>query len=180
MYHCREQGVHWDRYKGGGRWIIDRNGHLRMFEYPQVADVFVYCCKHHGVPLANQVANSLEAKLATTLASFVKDSLVAEIKGNAKDALRDYLLGVAKLPVIPGPVGLAQKVIEAAATALGEGYLQGQVANHKRSGLYTCDFSPASGVDAYCNYVISSWVEDPVNGPYYTVYAPDLRNNRPR
>lgn len=169
MYHCHETGVYWDRYKN--RFIIDRRGNLRSFEYPQVADVFVYCAKHYGAVLAEEVADNLEAKLKTTLGKFVKDSATSE----AKDTIRDYLLGKIGVPQVPGPIGLAQKVIDAAAVALGEAYLQTKVANNKAIKAYWADITPTYSVDTYCKWVIYSWVQDPENGPYYTVYAPNLR-----
>lgn len=169
MYHCREKGIYWDRYRN--RFIIDRRGILRSFTYPQVADVYVYCARHHTVPTAEQVADSLEKKLETTLKKFVKDSATSE----AKDTIRDYLLGKLGMPQAPAPVALAQKVIDAAATVLGEMYLQTKVANNKAIKAYWADISPNYDVETYCKWVIYSWVQDPENGPYYTVYAPNLR-----
>ena len=70
-YRRREGGVHYDRYRN--KWTIGRH---HEFDYPQLADVYVYCWKHYGTDVANKVEAELRSDLTTTIAGYAKSSAV--------------------------------------------------------------------------------------------------------
>lgn len=164
MYHCREGVVRYNKYATKAYRVGAYN-----FEYPQVADVFAYCFRHYGSKLAIEVGEKLEALLATTLKSFVKDKVVGEVK----DYLLDKLKEKVGMPSLPGPIGLAQKIIDCAVEVGGHMYIKTAVQNHKNGKMYWCnEYSPSSSLDEYVYFVLYSWVIDPENGPYYHTILP--------
>lgn len=167
MYRCREKVVRYDQWASKPYKV----GAYR-FEYPQVADVFAYCFRHYGQKIAEEVANKLEAMLATTLKKFVKDKVAGEVKDYLLDKVKEKL-GV---PSLPGPLGIAQKIIDCAVEVGGHTYIKNAVQNHKTGKMYWCnEYSPSSSLDEYVYFVLYSWVIDPENGPYYTTILPGSR-----
>jgi hypothetical protein len=162
-YRLRERSITYNRYYN--EWEVGRQ---YRFAYPQLADVFVHVWKNYGPKAAQDVIENLKTKLDMTIARYVKNAVTSEAKG----AVTDFLLGLGGAPGLPGPAGLAVKVLEAAGVVLGDAYLKTKIEMNKANRNYTCDFSPASDTDLYCDFVLYSWIIDPVNGPYYTTYVP--------
>lgn len=159
-YQLREGGVKYDGFFK--RWTVGEH----KFEYPQMADAFVFCWKAYGPAIAIKVKDELKSKLETTIAKFVG----TKVKEEAVGAVQDFLLGKAIAPM-PTPVGIALKLIDAAVVVVGDAYMKGDIEQKKRLGLYTNMYTPAHDLDKYCDYVLYSWFMDPVNGPYYRTYA---------
>lgn len=162
-YHLREKSITYNRYYN--EWEVGRQ---YKFKYPQLADIFVYCWRNYGPSVAQDVIQNLTTKLDMTVAKYVKSAVASEAKG----AIQDFLLGLAGAPSLPGPAALAVKVLEAAGVVLGDAYLKTKIEMNKAHRNYTCDFSPATDTDVYCDFVLYSWIIDPTNGPYYTTILP--------
>lgn len=163
MYRTKERGVRYDSiYKA---WYAGKD---YRFEYPQMADVFAYCWQNFSPDVGQNIAKILKDKLETTLSKYVKDSVVSE----AKDQVKDLLLGKLGAPGVPPPVALAMKLVETAATILGHAYLKGTIQQNKAIKYYFGTYSPKHNPDLYCDYVLYSWFIDPENGPYYQTIVP--------
>jgi hypothetical protein len=159
-YKLREQSISYDRFFN--KWKV---GSRYEFEFPQLADVFVYCWKQYGPSVAEEVAKDLKEKLDMTIAKFVGKAATAE----AVDTVKDALLGLGGAPQAPTPVAMALKILDCMGTVLGEWTIKQQIEMNKNWKNYSCTISPTYDVDKYCNWVLYSWIIDPVNGPYYRV-----------
>lgn len=163
MYRCRESSIRYNPYARA--WQV---GSQHQFPYPQIADVFVYCWKNYSPATALKVGKLLQERLETTLGSYLGQAAADE----AKAAVTDYLLGKLGAPSLPGPAGVALKVLEALGTAVGDAYLKEKIRTNRAFRNDRCDFSPERDTSTYCNFVLYSWVIDPVRGPYYATILP--------